>query len=124
MLAIVKEMQGMMVGDKKVMVFTPGYGHISIFDSLLAPDNQHLKPWTTTYSTLLSGLRILVPSALTPTSLTAAYHAPMLLYLIAISWAVRLSLFIAPTSAPASSRLGAAGRCNSYSRQKPLSAMQ
>jgi hypothetical protein len=31
------------------MVFTPGYGHISVFDSLLAPDNQHLKPLTTTY---------------------------------------------------------------------------
>jgi hypothetical protein len=42
MLAIVKEMQKETVGNKKMMIFTPGYGHISIFDSLLAPDNQHL----------------------------------------------------------------------------------
>jgi hypothetical protein len=39
MLAIVKQMQSMAVGDKKVIIFTPGYGHISVFDSLLSPYN-------------------------------------------------------------------------------------
>jgi hypothetical protein len=42
MLAIVKETQKATVGAKKMTIFTPGYGHISVFDSLLAPDNQHL----------------------------------------------------------------------------------
>ena len=49
MLAIVKEVQKETVGNKKVMIFTPGYRHISVFDSLLAPDNQRLKAWMTTY---------------------------------------------------------------------------
>jgi hypothetical protein len=43
MLAIVKEMQSMTVGNENTMNFTPGYGHISVFDSLLAPHDQHLK---------------------------------------------------------------------------------
>ena len=33
----------------ELMIFTPGYRHISVFNSLLAPDNQRLKAWLTTY---------------------------------------------------------------------------
>ena len=42
--AIVKAMQKKTVGDKKVMIFTPGYGHISVFDSPLALNglNDHV----------------------------------------------------------------------------------
>lgn len=34
--AIVKAVQKKTVGDKKVMIFTPGYERISVFNSLLA----------------------------------------------------------------------------------------
>ena len=81
------------VGNEKAMRFTPGYGHISVFDSLLALGRPH---------TSLSGLRTLVPSALNPSSSTTAFHTALLLYLYAISCAFRWSLFIALTSAPAS----------------------
>jgi hypothetical protein len=43
MLAIVKEMQRETAGNNMRMIFTSGYGHISVFDSQLAADNQHFK---------------------------------------------------------------------------------
>jgi hypothetical protein len=78
-LAIVKAVQKKTVGDKKVMIFTPGYRCISVFDSLLAPERPE-QPHTS-----LSGLRTRVPSALNPKFSTAAFHASLLLYLSAIS---------------------------------------
>jgi hypothetical protein len=86
-----------MVGIEKMMNFTLGYGP-SASSRLAARAREEQVLFANRTHTSLSGLRILIPSDLSPSSPTTISHATS----SAISWTVCSPLSFARISAPAS----------------------